>query len=192
MPVGEGGFVWYELMTSNAAAAQDFYTGVASWTAVTSGVPARYTLLKVGERQAAGVMEIPSGAEGWRRRDASIRCRSRRAWRHRLARTPHPRLAAGVCLLPRPVRVGKVSRHRYGANRTYQTLTIDGVRAGGMFNSAQAWAPFWLYYFNVENIDAAAARVTAAGGQLVQARTRFPAAAGSFKPSIARARCSRS
>lgn len=34
--------------------------------------------------------------------------------------------------------------------------------------------PFWLYYFNVDDIDAAAARVTAAGGQVLMGPHEVP------------------
>jgi predicted enzyme related to lactoylglutathione lyase len=35
-------------------------------------------------------------------------------------------------------------------------------------------APFWLYYFNVEEIDAAAARVQAGGGQILNGPMEVP------------------
>ena len=37
--------------------------------------------------------------------------------------------------------------------------------------------PVWLYYFNVEAIDAAAARVTAGGGQVINGPHEVPGGA---------------
>ncbi len=40
---------------------------------------------------------------------------------------------------------------------------------GGMFTKpATIPAPFWLYYFNTGDIDAAAQRVTSGGGQILE------------------------
>jgi predicted enzyme related to lactoylglutathione lyase len=51
---------------------------------------------------------------------------------------------------------------------TYQLFSIAGRTIGGM-RTKPAIAPetFWLYYFNVGDIDAAARRVTAGGGHIV-------------------------
>jgi predicted enzyme related to lactoylglutathione lyase len=49
----------------------------------------------------------------------------------------------------------------------YQTFSTGNGPAGGiMTKMPEAPAPFWLYYFNVEAIDAAVARVKGAGGQI--------------------------
>jgi hypothetical protein len=49
----------------------------------------------------------------------------------------------------------------------YQTFETGNTPGGGMMKKMpEAPAPFWLYYFNVDAIDAAAARVTANGGKL--------------------------
>ena len=54
-------FVWYELMTSDVAAASAFYSAVVGWRAEGSGMPGvDYTLLKVGEARAAGMMPTPA------------------------------------------------------------------------------------------------------------------------------------
>jgi predicted enzyme related to lactoylglutathione lyase len=54
-------FVWYELMTSDVAAASAFYAGVVGWRAEDSGMPGvDYTLLKVGGAQVAGMMPTPA------------------------------------------------------------------------------------------------------------------------------------
>ena len=56
-------FVWYELMTSDAKAAEGFYSKVVGWTAKDSGQPnMAYTLLSVGDRPVAGLMTLPKEA----------------------------------------------------------------------------------------------------------------------------------
>jgi predicted enzyme related to lactoylglutathione lyase len=57
----------------------------------------------------------------------------------------------------------------------YQTFAIDGIQSGGMINKMEIVPhPFWLFYFNVEDIDAAAARVTAGGGQIMMGPHEVP------------------
>lgn len=49
---------------------------------------------------------------------------------------------------------------------------------GGIFNKpAEEAQPYWLYYFAVADIDAAAARVTAAGGKISQGPREVPGGA---------------
>ena len=53
-------FVWYELMTSDKAAAAAFYSEVVGWKAQDSGMPGLiYTLMMVGDAQVAGMMDTP-------------------------------------------------------------------------------------------------------------------------------------
>ena len=56
-----------------------------------------------------------------------------------------------------------------GEMGTYQLFAIDGEQAGGMMNQASLTFPIpcWGFYFNVSGIDAAAARVTGNGGQIL-------------------------
>jgi uncharacterized protein len=52
-------FVWYELMTSDAAAAQAFYTQVVGWSAKDAGMPGMaYTLCSAGTAMVSGMMAI--------------------------------------------------------------------------------------------------------------------------------------
>jgi predicted enzyme related to lactoylglutathione lyase len=47
-----------------------------------------------------------------------------------------------------------------------------------MFSKSQTLpTPFWLYYFNVDDIEAAAKRVEAGGGQIVYGPTSVPGGA---------------
>jgi hypothetical protein len=54
-----------------------------------------------------------------------------------------------------------------GPSQTYQLFSASGQTIGGMFTkNAVEPVAFWLYYFNVNDIDAAAGRVKAAGGEV--------------------------
>ena len=56
------------------------------------------------------------------------------------------------------------------ATGTYQLFSAGGQTIGGMRTKpavATATEPFWLFYFNVGDVDAAMKRVTAGGGQIV-------------------------
>lgn len=62
-----------------------------------------------------------------------------------------------------------------GAMGTYQLFTIGDAAVGGMFDSPAAESiRFWLFYFNVGDIDAAAGRVTGGGGKITQGPTQVP------------------
>jgi uncharacterized protein len=63
--------------------------------------------------------------------------------------------------------------HDMGPMGTYQLFTIGSVPAGGMFNSPSP-ARFWLFYFNVDEIDAGARRITGAGGTIRQGPMQVP------------------
>ena len=58
---------------------------------------------------------------------------------------------------------------------TYQQFSVAGETIGGMFNkSAELPFPFWLYYFNVSDVEAAAERVEAGGGEILYGPTVVP------------------
>lgn len=55
-----------------------------------------------------------------------------------------------------------------GAHGVYRIFAIAGVESGGvMTKGPETPVPFWLYYFNVEGIDAAVERVSKAGGRVL-------------------------
>jgi predicted enzyme related to lactoylglutathione lyase len=67
-----GKFVWYELMTTDIAAAEAFYKAVVGWGVHDSGMPnMTYKMFTVGETNIGGLMTIPedstkAGAKpGW-------------------------------------------------------------------------------------------------------------------------------
>src|ERR1044072_6926997 len=56
-------FVWYELMTSDAKAAETFYSKAVGWKTQDSGQAGmNYTLLLAGEPPIAGLMTLPKEA----------------------------------------------------------------------------------------------------------------------------------
>jgi predicted enzyme related to lactoylglutathione lyase len=58
-----GAFVWYELMTTDTKAAEEFYDAVVGWRSEDSGMPdAGYTLFLANGVRVAGLMTIPEGA----------------------------------------------------------------------------------------------------------------------------------
>jgi predicted enzyme related to lactoylglutathione lyase len=66
-----------------------------------------------------------------------------------------------------------------GAVGTYQLFTAGGETIGGMFTKPPMEpVPFWLYYFNIGDIDAAAKRVHAGGGQILSGPVEVPGGGG--------------
>lgn len=63
--------------------------------------------------------------------------------------------------------------HDMGPMGTYQTFVTNGG-GGGLMTKQSPGGPFWLYYFNVADIDAATARVTKAGGHVDMGPTQVP------------------
>jgi predicted enzyme related to lactoylglutathione lyase len=62
-----------------------------------------------------------------------------------------------------------------GAMGTYQLFAAGGEAIGGiMTKPPQMPSPAWLFYFIVPDIDSAAARVTAGGGQVLQGPVQVP------------------
>ena len=65
-----------------------------------------------------------------------------------------------------------------GPMGVYQLFTTGGLAIGGVMTRMPTFpAPFWLYYFGVDAIDAAAARVTEAGGQIANGPHEVPGGA---------------
>jgi predicted enzyme related to lactoylglutathione lyase len=64
-PMAVGAFCWHELLTPDAAAATAFYTALLGWShaALPMG-EALYHLFRRGEKDAAGMLQMPPGAKG--------------------------------------------------------------------------------------------------------------------------------
>lgn len=57
----------------------------------------------------------------------------------------------------------------------YQLFSVAGRTIGGMLTKPEMIStPFWLYYFNIEDIDAAQRRVEAGGGQILNGPLELP------------------
>lgn len=57
----------------------------------------------------------------------------------------------------------------------YQLFTTGGPPIGGMFNKPRSMpSPFWLFYFNVDDIDGALIRVEGSGGKLLNGPMQVP------------------
>lgn len=60
----QGRFVWYELMSTDMAAATAFYTNVVGWGTQDASMPGMpYTLFTVGEASVSGLMLLPDHAK---------------------------------------------------------------------------------------------------------------------------------
>src|SRR5262249_20437496 len=57
----------------------------------------------------------------------------------------------------------------------YQLFSAGGQMIGGMLTKpAELPASFWLYYFNIDGIDAAVQRVRLGGGQILDGPLELP------------------
>lgn len=229
-----GNFVWHELMTTDPAAARDFYSAVVGWTARDSGMPGMdYTLLLAGEAQVAGLMRQPAEAAamgvppGWIGYVGVDDVDAAAAKAVSIGGTVHapPRDIPGVgrfavladpqgavlCVFHgmgegdvAPMTPGHVGWNElmasdmpavlpfyeamFGWGRgapmdmgpmgIYQLFTHGGRDIGGMMTRPpEVPVPFWLYYFNVPDIDVAQARIGAAGGTVVNGPIEVPGGA---------------
>jgi uncharacterized protein len=65
-----------------------------------------------------------------------------------------------------------------GAMGAYQQFSAAGETIGGMFTKPPTLPlPFWLYYFNIGDVETAAKRVEAGGGQILYGPTAVPGGA---------------
>ena len=67
----------------------------------------------------------------------------------------------------------KRTKDSSGLNRA-DFLKRSGAAVGGMFNDPAAARPHWLFVFNVDDIDAAEARLTANGGEKLRGPDQVP------------------
>ena len=233
MSESQGKFVWYELATTDAAAAEAFYKSVVGWGAQDAGVPgSAYTLWTAGGTPVGGLMALTEEARsagsrpGWRGyvavadvdAGAAQVVKAGGTIRHapedipgvgRFAVVADPQGVGFLLfrgngeppLVPAPGTPGHVGWHELvttdqeaafafyaglfgwtksegldmGPMGIYQLFAIGGVPAGGMMTKPEAApAPYWLYYINVDAIDAAVARITAGGGQIILGPMEVP------------------
>ena len=234
MPQAASHFVWDELMTSDAQAAEAFYRQVIGWKTADAGMPGMaYTLLSAGETAIAGLMKMPqeacdAGAKpGWVGYVAvgDVDAAAQRLQQAggkifkpaedipgvgRFAVVADPD-GASFCLFkghsdtqpPQPPAgtPGTIGWHELyagdldrawafyssqfgwtkdqtmdmGAMGVYQLFAAGGQAIGGMMTRPpEVPQSSWLYYVNVEAIDAAVGRVTSAGGKVVSGPMEVP------------------
>ncbi|MGY3604940.1 MULTISPECIES: VOC family protein [unclassified Bradyrhizobium] len=227
-----GRFAWYELLTTDLAAAGAFYGEVVGWGVKDASLPElAYTVLSAGDVPVGGLMELP---EEGRRLGATPRWVGYVAVDDIDATTTQIGRLGGAVLLPptgsnigrisvvadpqkatfalvtgltygqrQPValdELGRVGWHEllaedrnkifdfYGAlfgwrkanaetdpADLYQLFSAAGQTIGGMLTKLPSVSqPFWLYYFNVDDIGAAAKRVNAGGGRVLQGPIELP------------------
>jgi uncharacterized protein len=227
-----GRFVWYELLTTDIAAAKAFYRSVAGWNEQDASTPGfAYTLFTSGKAPVSGLMELPEEAK---RMGATSR------WVGYVgvddidaAADRIKRLGGAVYVPPTDSNIGRISvvadlqtatlalvkglkpgqpgpaeldefgrvgwhellaadwktafafyndlfgwrkvDAESGSTDSYQLFSAGGQTIGGMFTKRpQEPTPFWLYYFNVDDLDAATARVRNGGGQVFEGPLELP------------------
>lgn len=237
-------FFWYELMTSDRAAAEAFYKEVIGWTLSPFGPPDDpYMIVEAGGVGVGGIMAIPKEAcdSGMKpcwvgyihATDIDAAVERVRAGGGKVYREPEMIPTIGrfaVCADPQgamfnmlqpdsteempPVpmgTIGAIDWHELhssdgqgglafytsqfgwsatdaldmGPMGTYQMFAMEsvagptecGVTVGGMMTDPQAPAPYWTFYFHVDDIDAAQARITAHGGSVLFGPQEVPGGA---------------
>ena len=234
MPNSPAQFVWYELMTTDAAAAETFYKTVVGWKSQDASPPGmKYTVLLAGDAPVAGLMTLPkeacaAGAKpGWTGYVAvdDVDVYAGRVTKAggavhvpptdipdvgRFAMVADPQ-GTVFCLFKGssdmappaadPARPGIVGWHELyavdgekafdfyadlfgwtkaeamdmGAMGVYQLFAAGGAPIGGMMTKPPGVpASFWNYYFQVDGVGAALARLTAAGGTVSNGPMEVP------------------
>ena len=231
-----GRFAWYELMTTDVAAAGAFYGKVVGWTAKdVSTAELTYSVLTASGAPVVGLMGLPeeglqSGAtprwvgyvavddidakvEQIRRLGGAILVPPTDSNIGRLSVVADPQQAT-FALVTRPTyrqhpasgldEPGRVGWHEllaedrntvfafygelfgwqsaYAENDPadlYQLFSVAGQTIGGMLTKLPSVPqPCWLYYFNVDDVGAAARRVDAGGGRVLQGPIQLPDGCG--------------
>jgi hypothetical protein len=228
-----GRFIWYELLTTDAAAASAFYGDVIGWETRDSGMPGvDYRLFATGGHDVAGHMTIPQGVPETMRPawlgyigvddiDAVVGAIAADGGRvhmpamdmpgvGRIAMVSDPQNVpfyvmrgasegesrsfsvsdAGHCrwnelsTSDQEGALASYTRH-FGWQRgeampmgemgDYRFVHHGGEMIGAVMPvQPQAPGPLWFFYFGVEDIDAAAAKVGAGGGTVVQQPMQIP------------------
>ena len=227
-----GRFAWYELITTDVAAAKAFYTEVVGWGAQDASTSAlAYTLFTCEGSPVGGLMDLPEDA---RKMGATPRWMGYVEVNDVDATADRIRRLGGAVYVPptdsnigrisvvadpqtttlglieelkpgegRPTdldKAGRVGWHEllaadwrkafafyselFGWQKagvdidpvdTYQLFAAGAQTIGGMFTKRpEDTLPFWLFYFNVGDIDAAAERVKSGGGQVFQGPLELP------------------
>ena len=227
-----GRFAWYELLTTDMAAAGAFYGKVVGWAVKDASTPElAYTVLTAGDVPVVGLMDLP---------EEGLRLGATPRWVGYVAvddvdakAAQISRLGGAILVSPTDSNIGRISvvadpegatfalvtglthgqrqpkglaepgrvgwhellaedRHNifafYGEllgwqkayaeadpADLYQSFSAAGQTIGGMLTKLPSVSqPCWLYYFNVDDIGAAAKRVNAGGGRVLQGPIELP------------------
>jgi predicted enzyme related to lactoylglutathione lyase len=227
-----GRFVWYELITTDVADANAFYTDVIGWGAQDASTPdLAYTLFTSEGGPVGGLMHLPEDArqmgatprwigyvsvndldrvvDRFKRFDGAVYVPPTNSNIGRISIVADPQAATlglveGLKLDPhQPGEFGKPGRagwhellatdwekafafygERFGWQKAgadigltdmYQLFSSGGQTIGGMFTKRpEDPIPFWLYYFNIGDIDAATERVKTGGGEVFKGPLELP------------------
>lgn len=217
-----GCFAWYELMTTDVAAAKAFYADVVGWQAQDASTPdLPYALFTAAKVPACGLIDLPEegrkmgagprwmGYVGVADVDVTAERIKRLGGAVYVPPTNTNIGLISVVADPQMVAFGLVSGLRFGPEQSaeagkqghvgwhellaedcgksfafysqifgwqkasgemgdiYQPFSAGGLTIGSIFTRHPTDPPpFWLLYFNVEDLDAAADRVIAGGGQV--------------------------
>jgi predicted enzyme related to lactoylglutathione lyase len=227
-----GCFAWYELITTDMAAAEAFYGNVLGWRAQdASKQELPYRLFTAGKVSICGLMNLPEEGRrmgAWPRWMGYVGVSDVEVTASRIRR-----LGGAVLVPPTNTNIGLISivadpqtatfalvnglklgrqqpadtgkpghvgwhellaadgesafafyRELLGWQKadtenaptdTYRFFSAGGQTIGGMFTKRPADPiPFWLYYFNVGDIEAAAEQVKSGGGQVFQGPLELP------------------
>jgi uncharacterized protein len=227
-----GCFAWYELLTTDMAAAGAFYGKVVGWAVQDASTPElAYTVLTAGDAPVVGLMNLP---------EEGLRLGAMPRWVGYVAvddmdvkAAQIRRLGGAILVSPTDSNIGRISvvadpqranfalvtgltyggRQRGGLDEPgrvgwhellaedrneifafygelfgwqkayaepdpadlYQLFSAAGQTIGGMLTKLPSVSqPCWLYYFNVDDIGAAAKRVNAGGGRILQGPIELP------------------
>jgi predicted enzyme related to lactoylglutathione lyase len=227
-----GRFAWYELITTDVAAAQAFYTKVVGWNAQDASTPGLpYTLFTDGQASVSGLMDLPDEA---RRKGATPRWMGYVGVRDVDATVDRLKALGGAVYVPptntnigriavvadpqaadlalvqglktgqrkaadlgKPGRVGwnellaadlqkaiafygelfgwQRADAEIGPGDGYQLFSAGGQMIGGMSTKRRTDpVPYWVYYINVDDIEAAMERVKTAGGRIFESPVETP------------------
>jgi uncharacterized protein len=225
--------VWYELMTTDTAAAETFYKKVVGWTSAPfDASPNPYTVFKrSGQVQVAGLMKRPDDMNMppfWAMYVAVPKLEEAVAHIKRLGGSElspvidvptvgrlqmmkDPQGAAFYIMQPQSTDESPEGAPEIGAASWHELMTTDAVAAlkfyseifgwrpsdtmdmgpmgkyymfnrphgmiGGMMNKPPEMAhvpPHWMIYFRVPDIDAAAERIKANGGKILNGPMEVP------------------
>jgi len=123
----------------------------------------------VADSQMA-ILALVKGQESGRRQVAALRAPGRVGWHELFAADGEKAFSFYRALFGWQKGIADT-----GARGAYQLFSVGGETIGGMLTKPAAVpAPFWLYYFNVGDIDAAADRVRAEGGTILTGPIEVP------------------